>query len=124
MTPIVNYAAALNELADEISSVSESKGFWDMDDVGDIGLVCTKLVLIASEVSEALATFRNEYDDSEEDGVTKMTEMQEDDFAEEVADIIIRCLDLTGYYGFDIGNIILNKMEKNRQRPYRHGKRF
>lgn len=124
MAALVNYPAALNDLAEEISSTSEAKGFWDPEDVGDMGIIPLKLVLISDEVSEALKAFRDEYDDSEEDPQTRMTEMQEEDFAEEVADIIIRALDLAGYYGFDIGNIVLNKIEKNKDRPYRHGKRF
>jgi NTP pyrophosphatase (non-canonical NTP hydrolase) len=122
--PIVNYAAALNELAAEISDTAEGKGFWDYEAIGDDGLIPTKLALVHSEVSEALAVHRNDYDDDDLDATTGMTPMQEDDFAEEVADIIIRCLDLVGYYGLDIGNIVLDKMEKNRGRPYRHGKRY
>jgi NTP pyrophosphatase (non-canonical NTP hydrolase) len=122
--PIVNYAAALNELAAEISDTAEGKGFWDYEAIGDDGLIPTKLALVHSEVSEALAVHRNDYDDDDLDATTGMTPMQEDDFAEEVADIIIRCLDVVGYYGLDIGNIVLDKMETNRGRPYRHGKRY
>lgn len=124
MAPIINYVAALNELADKISDTAEEKGFWDIDHAGDTGIIGLKLALIHSEVSEALAVHRAEYDDSEEDVVTRMTPLQEDDFAEELADILIRVLDVSGYYGFDIGNIVIDKMQKNQGRPHRHGKRY
>lgn len=122
--PIVNYAAAINELATEITGTAESKGFWDYDGIGDIGLVATKLALIASEVSEALAVHRNEYTDDGEDIHTQMTPVQEDDFTGELADIVIRTLDLAAYYDLDIGNAIVDKMAVNRERPFRHGKRY
>lgn len=121
---LIDYAAALNELADQISNTSESKGFWDPDDVGNMGIIPLKLALIAGEADEALEVHRNEYDDADEDPISRMTPMQEDDFAEEVADVIIRALDLAGYYNFDIGQIVLDKMAKNETRPYRHGKRY
>lgn len=122
--PIFDYARAVNDLASEISETAEAKGFWDYDDIGNLGIIPTKLILIVSEIAEALEDFRKEYDDSEEDSVTRMTSMQEDKFAEEIADIIIRALDVAGFYDFDIGHIILDKMDKNRDRPYRHGKRI
>jgi NTP pyrophosphatase (non-canonical NTP hydrolase) len=124
VAPIVNYAQAINDLAHEISDTAEGKGFWDYDGIGDVGLIPVKLVLIASEVSEALAEHRTEFDDDDEDVQTGMTPMQEDKFTEELADIIIRTLDIAGYFDLDIGNIVLEKMEKNRSRPYRHGKRY
>lgn len=122
--PIVNYAAALNELANEIGDTAEGKGFWDYDTIGDDGLIPTKLALVHSEVSEALAVHRDDYDDDDPDVHTRMTPMQEESFTEELADILIRVLDLAGYYDLDIGNSVLDKMEKNRGRPYRHGKRY
>jgi NTP pyrophosphatase (non-canonical NTP hydrolase) len=120
----VGIAEAINTLADDIGDISEAKGFWDPDDVGDMGIIPLKLALIHSEATEALDVHRKGYDDSDEDPNLRMTEMQADDFFEEVADIIIRSLDLAGYYGVNIGEIIIAKVEKNRERPYRHSKRY
>lgn len=121
---LVNYTQALNDLAEEVSDVAEAKGFWDYEEISDQGLIPTKIALIHSEASEALAVHRAEYDDSDEDAITGMSEMQEDDFAEELADILIRTLDLAGYYDLDIGNVVMSKIQKNRERPYRHSKRY
>lgn len=122
--PTINYASAINDLADEISQTAEQKGFWDYEDVGDLGLIPLKIALIHDEASEALQVHRKDYDDGDIDSNSTMTEMQEEDFAGEVADIIIRALDLGGYFDWNMGDIILNKMEHNRSRPHRHGKRY
>lgn len=121
---LINYAEAINDLANDIANAAEGKGFWDPDGVGDMGIIPVKLVLIDSEVAEALEVHRNEYDDSDEDPLHGMTEMQTEDFTEELADVVIRALDLGGYFDLPLGEVIVSKMEKNRSRPYRHGKRY
>lgn len=109
----------LNELADEVAQTAQEKGFWD-DSFYTIPL---KLALIASEVSEALAVHREEYD-GEDLPDSGMTPRQEMDFCEELADIIIRTLDVAGYYHLDIGYLLTEKMAKNKERPRKHGKRY
>jgi NTP pyrophosphatase (non-canonical NTP hydrolase) len=42
-------------------------------------------------------------------------------FAEELADIAIRLLDLASGLGIDLGAEIVTKLEKNRKRAHRHG---
>lgn len=66
-----------------------------------------KLALISSEVGEAVSALQ--HGDDEE-------------FAEELADIVIRVLDLCGTECLDLGGLVLGKMMKNRRRPYLHGK--
>lgn len=41
---------------------------------------------------------------------------------EELADVVIRVMDLAGYLEFRLGDCIMLKMEKNRKRPWKHGK--
>lgn len=108
-----------NELSDEIAEVAQEKGFWE-DGFYTIPL---KLALIASEVSEALAVHREEYD-GEDLPDSGMTPRQESDFGEELADIIIRTLDVAGYYHIDIGYLLTEKLAKNKERPRKHGKRY
>lgn len=45
-------------------------------------------------------------------------------YAEEIADIVIRCLDEAGGRGIDLGEVIRLKMAYNDTRPRKHGKTF
>lgn len=121
----VSYADMLNDLAEEISEVALAKNFWDIPDVGDNGYIPLKLALVHSEVSEAIEVYRKPYEDAGASSFTGMTPEQEEDFSEELADVIIRVLDIIGYYGLeDFGEILLSKIEANRSRPTLHEKRF
>lgn len=68
-----------------------------------------EVALIHSEVSEALEEYRLTGEPTSEKVV------------EELADIIIRVADLVGKHNIDIESAIERKMEKNKERPYRHG---
>lgn len=63
------------------------------------------LALVASEVGEAINECRNE----------KPT----DNFGEELADIILRVLDVSHWHGIDIEQKIIEKMAKNEARGTR-----
>ena len=41
---------------------------------------------------------------------------------EELADVVIRVFDLADYLDFRLGDCVMLKMEKNRKRPWKHGK--
>ena len=70
--------------------------------------VLAKLGLIASEVGEAVSAVQ--HDDKTE-------------LAFELADVIIRILDLCGSEYINLGPVLLKKMQTNRKRPYMHGKK-
>lgn len=81
------------------------------------------LMLIVSEVSEALLPYRNNED-------LKGWEFHEDDSGEkrkpegfpiELADIIIRTVAMAHRMGIDLDEAVKVKMEYNWKRPYRHG---
>jgi len=105
----------IRKLQSEIHNTAVAKGWWEKPrDMGEI------LANIHSEVSEAWECYRNNPQLLDlvyyEDGSRKPL-----GFPTELADIIIRTLDLAAHLGIVMDNVILEKMVYNRTRPYRHG---
>lgn len=100
-------AYALVELSDQAHANASSKGFWDTIDIDDRRHVLSLLALITTEVSEAVEAVR--HDDKE-------------NFAEELADVLIRVFDVAGGLDIDLGRAVHDKMAKNSKRPHLHGK--
>ena len=113
----------IDMLAEHIADAIERNGFWDSPE-DPLHMIPKKLNLIHTEVSEATDVHHKSYDDGAEDPLVGMTPMQEEDFVDELADAVIRILDVAGYYDLAIGDAILSKVEKNKDRPFRHGKRY
>lgn len=124
----------LTKLSKEINADVRKKGFWDRmnqainltkDQVRFIGLhkhikdafIAQKLVLVHTEISEAVEATR--VDNYEINGYGLF---EKDSFADELADSIIRILDLCGELDIDIQKQIDWKLEKNKQREFMHGK--
>lgn len=101
---------SLNQLADRAHSYAVGRGFWNGLSVYDVTVQLSKLALIHSEVSEAV------------EAVRKPNEV-ESNLPEELADIIIRVLDLAGAMRINIDQAVSDKMAYNEQREYMHGKR-
>lgn len=98
----------MNELAKEIILINTANG-WNCtkpEQWADTYKIPAVLALVHTEVSEAVEAFR------EDDKVN---------FAEELADVIIRVLDLCGGLEIDIDTEIRKKLEKNKTRSHRHG---
>lgn len=101
----------INELTLEVREINiankwdtvELKDFTGSDDPFKIP---SKLALLHSEVSEALEAYRA--GDLE-------------NFIEELADTLIRTMDIAGGVTDDFKSHVLKKMEKNRNRGIRHG---
>ncbi len=98
----------INDLGREIVRINEANG-WNVtkpEDWADTYKIPGVLALIHSEISEALEAFRS--DDRE-------------NFAEEMADTLIRVLDCSTGLGIDMVATVEAKLEKNRGRGFRHG---
>ena len=96
----------LNELVEKSHKMAVDKGFWEANGWNSVP---TKLMLIVSELGEAC----------EADRCGDM-----DGLYEELADTFIRLADLCGALEIDIEKEIERKMEINRKRGIRHGKKY
>lgn len=122
-------ADTLDELADDAHANSRAHGFWDdHDGHPHVSQIPTKLMLIVTEVAEAMEVVRDAPTavEDEHDYIRKTWYREADGkpegFGSELADIIIRVLDLAAAYKVDIGGVLVEKMAFNSGRPHKHGK--
>lgn len=123
----------INRLAKQIHENNVSKGFYeDKKNIGEM------LALIHSEVSEALeadrkGNYANMNELLWEDLNTHpeesyfphaFVEYCKDTFEDELADVIIRVLDLAHFKGIDLEKHIDAKMAYNKTREFKHGKKY
>lgn len=120
----------LNELASAIHKSNVERGFYEHDrNHGEI------IALIHSELSEALEADRKgiradsgDLDDlmscSDRVFKPKFEATIKDTLEDELADAVIRILDMCAYLGIDIDAHIALKMRYNSMRPYKHGKKY
>lgn len=113
--------ATLNNLRDLVHENARNHGWWDNVEVTD-QMLAEKLCLCHSELSEALEELRvgagcdvTYYNDGSK---------KPEGFPIELADCIIRILDLCGFLDIDIEDAVLTKNQYNISRPFKHGKRF
>jgi len=86
-------------------NTAKEKGWWDFErSDGEL------IALMHSELSEALEAMRND--------------LGKEAVAEELADCCIRIFDYCGARNVDLEGALKKKAEKNKSRPYRHGKKF
>lgn len=104
---------SINDWVHEVHMNAVEHGWWENPRTpGEL------LMLVVSEASEAFEEIRNGH---------KMTETYYSDNGKmegvpsELADIVIRVMDLCGYYNIDLEEIITKKHNFNKTRPYKHG---
>lgn len=133
----------INELAKQIHENAKNKGFYeDEKNIGEM------LCLIHSEVSEALEADREsryakleEFDlrmkqitdsyngevfqeQKDSDFKRVFSHKIKDTFEDELADTMIRIMDLAAFKGIDLEKHIELKMKYNSLRGYKHGKLY
>ena len=117
----------LNKSAQAIHSNNKAKGFWDKDrNVGEM------LMLVVSELGEAMEAHRKgRFTDSCEPDIkdipptiTDFEVRVKDTFEDEIADAVIRLMDLSAGLGIDLEWHINAKINYNKTRPFLHGKKY
>lgn len=124
----------LNELSNMAHEAAVEKGFYERKrDLPEL------VMLIVTELSEAveaerkgarIEAFRQKWaceynidkEEWDEDTFNNYHKDMRGTIEEEIADAIIRLLDLCGYYGINIDAWVETKMKYNSMRPKKHGK--
>lgn len=108
----------ISQLVNEAHENAKAHGWWENDKITKQPRSFGELIALChSELSEALEDYRSAlpvatmyYQDGKPCGIPS-----------ELADVLIRVFDMSGYYGIDLEKAVLEKMEYNRTRPYKHG---
>jgi NTP pyrophosphatase (non-canonical NTP hydrolase) len=139
----------IKNLQEDIHSTNVEKGFWDANlkiqtiEDEDFRNSVTKafqaqrLALVTSELSEALESLRKREIKPINDGLKTVIENSDgesfvktfqdfikDSYQDELADSVIRLLDIAGGEGIDLEWHILQKLRYNKTREKMHGKKF
>ena len=128
----------MENLIKESHRIAKGKGFWDEERNRP-----EMLMLIVSEVSEALEALRRNYywdpfkavelydsiKDRLDPGLVENWKKQfetsiKSSFEDELADVAIRLFDLCGGLNIDLEKHIKMKMKYSSLRPYKHEKQF
>ena len=108
------FSQTLDDMAHSVHRTAVEKGFWNVE-VNDI-FMTKQLMMIVSEAVEVMEAIRKDKGKHE--------------VADEMADIVIRTLDLYaglkeyGYVESDLQVAFNNKTDFNQTRPEKHGVKF
>lgn len=110
------------EWQEQVHRIAREHGWWPEIDGGrepSPTEVNSRLMLIVSEVAEACEELREGMSLSEVR--IRFGDKKPIGFAVELADVVIRVMDLAGALGIDLAHAIDVKSAYNAKRPYRHG---
>lgn len=101
----------VEKLKKAIHKTAVEHGWWEEKEDHNLFI---KLMLVVTEIAEAAEAFRA--DNPMSDHIPEFTTIEE-----ELADVLIRILDIASHFDFDIAGALVAKMKYNESRPYRHG---
>lgn len=117
----------VTELVKEIHQAAKDKGFWDQErNVGEM------LMLVVSELGEAIEAHRKGRMFNGENLIVVGADAEvawfgahvKDTFEDEIADAVIRLMDMAGGLGIDLEWHINAKLAYNKTRARLHGKAY
>lgn len=109
----MSFPSEFDKIAVEVNQTAIEKG-WCEDDRNEGELIA----LMHSELSEALEALR--HGNPPDDKIPEFSGAEA-----ELADVIIRIMDMAVAKGYRVGDAVVAKMEFNKSRSYKHGgKRF
>ncbi len=108
----LSFSDALNMKCREVHKANVEKGFWATEETN----FAQAAMLIVTEISEAVEADRKDMMDQH------LTQRRGTEV--ELADAMIRIMDLSGRLNLDLGGAIEEKLKYNANRPFKHGKKY